>query len=233
MNKLITIVLIVSFACLLVITPASSNEADVVIDSISYHGFLTDRNSGKLVNDELSIVFRIYDVESGGVPIWEETHSSINIDNGRFSLMLGNIQELTEVDISQRLWLGVEINTDGEMTPRYGLSNLQTQMPDKSGSQRGKEEKDTGQTDNGQFGHVVIQVNINHNDIQSSSAANERDTISAQPVNSTPHPPQQPSLSIFPVENNTTNLQSTPVEDERIFNTEELKIYSNSPRAPG
>ena len=88
---------------------------------INYQGKLTD-SSGVAVADGLyDMEFRLYTAPSGGSPIWTETligANQVQVTSGLFSVMLGSTTALTGVDFNQTLYLGVNIESDGEMTPR-------------------------------------------------------------------------------------------------------------------
>ncbi len=205
----------------MVAVPASSAVSAVTIDGISYQGYLTDRNSGEAVNGDISITFRIYDTESGGYPLWVETHSLVNIDNGLFSLLLGSINNLETINFNQSLWLGVEVNGDGEMTPRYQLTGLQTEEPELP--------EDLSK---GNFGHNVIDITIDYSDIE----ANQNETDSQEPCEELAIPIsgsfQLPEIDGTSVKLDNTGLSLIPIEEERVFDTEDFRIYSNSPRSP-
>jgi hypothetical protein len=94
----------------------------VMLDAqfIPYQGQLLDPNaSGAPVADgSYQMVFRIYNVQSGGSPLWQESKSLV-VNDGLFSTLLGDVASLNLGDFNgQRLWLGVEVNGNGEMTPR-------------------------------------------------------------------------------------------------------------------
>jgi len=84
---------------------------------INYQGKLTDSGGDAVANGSYSIVFSLYTVSSGGSNIWTETQS-VTVTDGLFSVMLGSITSLATVDFNQTLYLGVNINADGEMSPR-------------------------------------------------------------------------------------------------------------------
>ncbi len=94
----------------------------VLLDAqfIPYQGQLLDPNqSGAPVADgNYQMVFRLYNVQGGGSPLWQENKSVI-VNDGLFSTLLGDTASLNLGDFNgQRLWLGVEVNGNGEMTPR-------------------------------------------------------------------------------------------------------------------
>ncbi len=94
----------------------------VLLDAqfIPYQGQLLDPNqSGAPVADgTYQMAFRLYNVQNGGTPLWQE-NKSIIVSDGLFSTLLGDTSSLNLGDFNgQRLWLGVEVNSNGEMTPR-------------------------------------------------------------------------------------------------------------------
>ena len=87
---------------------------------LNYQGKLTD-TSGVALTGSHDIVFRIYDVPTGGTPLWEEAHTSasghpVNVVNGLFDVHLGEITPLI-IAFDDTYWIELEI--DGEvLSPR-------------------------------------------------------------------------------------------------------------------
>lgn len=85
---------------------------------INYQGRLTDAAGNPVPDGNYTIHFRLYDVSSGGTPLSTDT-DTVSVSNGLFNAHL-------EFDPGsyggyfngQALWLGIEVGTDGEMTPR-------------------------------------------------------------------------------------------------------------------
>ena len=91
-----------------------------VPQKMNYQVMLTDDANQPLADQSVQLVFRIYDVESGGGSLWTETHSPTTNSIGVVSVVLGNLNPLT-LDFDVPLWLQVEV--DGEpMTPRRALA---------------------------------------------------------------------------------------------------------------
>ncbi|RKZ29751.1 hypothetical protein DRQ33_08520 [bacterium] len=88
---------------------------------LNYQGKITDA-SGVALDGSYDIVFRIYDVETGGTPIWEESHSGVDailVTNGLFDVQLGTITNLT-IAFDDTYWIELEVG--GEvLTPRERL----------------------------------------------------------------------------------------------------------------
>ncbi len=87
---------------------------------INYQGKFTDNDDNPLAGNYLT-TFRFYDVASGGNILWEEGHI-LTIQNGLFNALLGSIKPI-DVDFNKDLWLGIEIASDGEMSPRIKLAS--------------------------------------------------------------------------------------------------------------
>jgi fibronectin-binding autotransporter adhesin len=108
-------VLSVSLLLLTIFIPLSTSAA--INEQINYQGKLTDSAGDAVADASYSIVFRLYTVSSGGTNIWTETQS-VTTTNGLFSVMLGSGTSLSNIDFNQTLYLGVNVNADGEMSPR-------------------------------------------------------------------------------------------------------------------
>lgn len=231
MKTIITVILILLIASALVVPSVQAMETSYSVNKISYCGYLIDRNSGLEVNSPISITFRIYYKESGGTPIWEETHSSVNVQDGYFDVNLGSNNALSSIGFNSDVWLGVEVNADGEMTPRHQLPNLESQIPAASGSANSEQKPE--QIDFGQFGHAVIEISIDYSDIRSGSDESPPPYIDEELAIISSTQLKLPQVSVISYVFDNTILQSIPIEDERVFDVVDFKVYSNSPRAPG
>jgi putative metal-binding protein len=100
---------------------ATSSPAQVP-PHITYQGRLT-ASSGQPVNGTIALTFRLYDVPSGGAPLWEETHGSVSAADGLFTVILGSITPLG-LAFDVPYFLGVKAGTDTEMTPRQPLGSV-------------------------------------------------------------------------------------------------------------
>jgi hypothetical protein len=87
---------------------------------INYQGKLTDANDDP-VTDDVDVTVRIYDTETGGTALWTETQT-VTVTRGVFSILLGNTIALSGLDFNSAYWYSVEIESDGEMTPRQRLT---------------------------------------------------------------------------------------------------------------
>ena len=100
--------------------PEAKTEAGVraaVARVIPIQGRLTDA-SGKPLDGTYNITFRLYDRQTGGKPLCSDT-DSVEVTNGLFTAYM---DWCTANDINGRqLWLGIEVEGDGEMTPRQPI----------------------------------------------------------------------------------------------------------------
>ena len=93
--------------------------ASAVSPLLQYQGRLSDPSTGEPVADDTySMVFSLYDVASGGSPLWTET-KDVAVQGGLFSTALGDTTALDAgLFDGQALWLGITVGADAEATPR-------------------------------------------------------------------------------------------------------------------
>lgn len=81
--------------------------------TMSYQGRLLD-DGGNPVNGTVTIVFSIYDDSLGGAsgsPLWSETHSGVEVEDGLFAAVLGSIEDVIPDDVfTVQAWLSISIN---------------------------------------------------------------------------------------------------------------------------
>ena len=88
---------------------------------INYQGKLTNAAGATVADGLYDMEFVLYDAPTGGSVLWTETLTGANqvqVTSGLFSVMLGSTTALTGVNFNQTLYLGVNIESDGEMVPR-------------------------------------------------------------------------------------------------------------------
>ncbi len=110
--RLATATAAVVFALLICV----SAVADIP-EVISYQGVLNDDAGVPVADDTYSITFRLYDVETGGSALWEETQS-VSVLGGIFNVYLGDLVSLTGLDFLNPYWLGIDVEGEGELIPR-------------------------------------------------------------------------------------------------------------------
>lgn len=101
--------------------------AEGINRTINFQGKIVAADGTNVANSSYDIEFKIYSVSSGGTALWTETRTAgdqITVTDGIFHVALGEVTAFsTLVDFnSDTLYLGVNFNGDGEMTPRIRLS---------------------------------------------------------------------------------------------------------------
>jgi hypothetical protein len=92
---------------------APQDAAAIAPGAIPIQGRLTNA-SGSPLSGTYSIMFRLYEADLGGTAVCTDTRS-VSVVNGLFSDYLdGCYNDIT----GQKLWLGVKVGGDQEMTPR-------------------------------------------------------------------------------------------------------------------
>ncbi|MGB4976321.1 MAG: hypothetical protein WBR35_06240, partial [Anaerolineae bacterium] len=97
-------------------------------NTIAYQGRLADANGSPLTGT-YSIIFRLYNVASGGAPLWEEQwtgQNGVQVSDGLFNVMLGSLTPIPQAVVTgnNTLWLGITVGTDDEMAPRVQLGSV-------------------------------------------------------------------------------------------------------------
>ncbi len=106
---------------LLLVVGSTQAEAELP-RTMSYQGVLKD-GDGELVPDgDYEMVFRLYDAETGGNVLWEETQNAVVVA-GLFNVLLGRVIPL-ELPFDAVYWLGIQVGAAGpELVPRVELAS--------------------------------------------------------------------------------------------------------------
>jgi len=89
--------------------------------------------SGNPLTGYYNLEFRIYDVPTGGTPLWEEFWTganSVQVSDGLFNVMLGSIDNTlaSAIEGHNELYLSITVDTDSEMMPRVQLGSVPFSM---------------------------------------------------------------------------------------------------------
>lgn len=99
----------------------SPAEPDARSNYIPIQGRLTN-SSGLPLHGTYDLTFRLYDSLTGGSPLCSDTNF-VSVDQGLFNTDIYAVS--CPID-GRRLYLSVEVESDGEMTPRQILGNVPT-----------------------------------------------------------------------------------------------------------
>ncbi len=118
-------VLVVCVAVLQFLPLSGAHSAVGINRQINFQGKVVNGNGTNVANGSYSFVFGIYIGASGGVPVWTETQT-LTVTDGVFQANLGAVTSLPgSVDFNtDNLYLGMNFNGDGEMSPRIRFSSV-------------------------------------------------------------------------------------------------------------
>ena len=86
---------------------------------LNYQGFLTNPG-GTPINGSLQMVFRLFNVPTGGSALYTETQT-VSVNAGVFDVVLGSVTALN-LPFDVPYYLGVAVDVDPEMTPRQPVT---------------------------------------------------------------------------------------------------------------
>lgn len=96
----------------------SLSKPPLVTSTFAYQGFLTN-TTGQPINGNRALTFRLYSVPTGGTAIWTEVRNVVSIQNGLFNVRLGELIPIPpSVWDTSALYLGVQVETEAELSPR-------------------------------------------------------------------------------------------------------------------
>lgn len=114
------IILILFFAFLIFSTEVFA----AIPHLVRYQGYLTD-SGGTALNGSYNLNFRIYNAATSGTLLWNETQAGVQVSNGNFSVLLGQVNPLN-LSFNSDCWISIQVNSDGEMTPRQRITSVPT-----------------------------------------------------------------------------------------------------------
>lgn len=93
--------------------------------TLNYQARLVDPSTGQPKSDgSYQISFRLYDVKTGGSPLWSET-KDISVTGGLLHTLLGEMTPLNPAHFDGReLWLALKVGADEEATPRGRVAHV-------------------------------------------------------------------------------------------------------------
>lgn len=91
-----------------------------VLPLIRFQAKLTDAQDTTLADGTYKFTFRLYETESAGQAIWQE-NQQITTAQGSIQADLGAVTSLKNLSFNKQYWLGIEVENDGEMSPRFRL----------------------------------------------------------------------------------------------------------------
>ena len=90
--------------------------------TMNYQGYL--KNTDGPVCAEVQMTFAIYDAAIGGNLLWDETLDNVTVQEGIFSVILGNTEPI-DLPFDEQYYMGVTVgDMDGEMDPIQQLTGV-------------------------------------------------------------------------------------------------------------
>src|SRR3972149_268465 len=91
---------------------------------INYQGVLLD-GSGNPVTSPTTVKFRIWNAATGGSQLWIEPRLLTPDAQGRFSVLLGELEPISDALFADAAYLGITVAPDpDEMSPRQRLASV-------------------------------------------------------------------------------------------------------------
>ncbi len=107
--------------CVLILALAIAGAAGADVPHLmSYQGVLKDDVGNVVADGDYVLTFGIYDVESGGTPLWSEDQTAA-VSGGIFNVTLGTVTPLG-LDFDGQYWLGIAVEHGSELVPRVRLT---------------------------------------------------------------------------------------------------------------
>lgn len=145
-----------------------------------FQGQLLNPSTGQpVVNGAYGMTFALYNVASGGAPLWTEG-KQVNTTDGLFATMLGSVNPLnTDAFNGQQLYFGLAVGGDPEATPRQPLGHSAYALfADRADRLDGLDSLDfVRQGDSGLVAYGVVEANGNRVDGKRFSSRRASDGV--------------------------------------------------------
>ena len=102
-----------AFLTLASLSLAASLAAQEAPKLLPFQGRLTDQNGLAVSNGVRLVQFKIYDVPTGGSPVWAGELHRTTINGGLVNVMLGSKTPLSGVDFDKQLYLEITVDVSG------------------------------------------------------------------------------------------------------------------------
>lgn len=91
--------------------------------TVSFEGYLANADGSPFSGSNPTLAFHLYDAQSGGTSLWDETHSNVSVSQGLYTVQLGSAGSPLNADLfNGARWLSVAVNGGAEMSPRIAIS---------------------------------------------------------------------------------------------------------------
>jgi hypothetical protein len=102
---------------------AASASALVQPMRINFQGKLLNPTTNNPQTGPATLIFKLYNVPTGGAALYTETQSNVPLTNGVFSVQIGSLTAISrDLFLGASVYLGVTVSGDTEMLPRQNLA---------------------------------------------------------------------------------------------------------------
>jgi hypothetical protein len=123
--KVFKIVSAILFLCVIAYTQVTVNDTRLSPRLLNYQGYLTDDEGIPVTDPALSMTFSIYDALTSGNLKWTETQSSVDVDKGVFSVILGSGTPIPDSVFVGGTDCWLELTVDGQtLSPRTRITSV-------------------------------------------------------------------------------------------------------------
>jgi len=98
-------------------------SAAEVPDELAFQGRLLDIGGVPVPEGYKEMHFGIFDVDTGGVALWEETQDVLIGKEGFYTVYLGQVSPMT-LGFDEAYWVEVTVESDSPMVPRFPLKKV-------------------------------------------------------------------------------------------------------------
>jgi len=106
--------------CLLIVFLMTNALSAQELPTISIQGTLKDANGASVSDGVYAVVFRLFNQEVGGNPVWQE-EATVEVIGGIYSHYLGSVNPLVSADFGSTLFLGLKVGSF-ELNPRTRMT---------------------------------------------------------------------------------------------------------------
>src|SRR6266487_4134594 len=92
---------------------ATASFAEEAPRLLPFQGRLTDQNAIAVSNGVRLIHFKIYDLPTGGSPVWAGELHRTTVNGGLVNVMLGTKTPLSGIDFNRQLYLEITVDVSG------------------------------------------------------------------------------------------------------------------------
>lgn len=94
--------------------------------NLNYQGYLTDTD-GEPIRGDVQMTFGLYETAMGGTPVWQETQT-VQCQEGYYNVIFGKSGNLVILPGPRQYYLGVQVGTEPEMTPRHVVTSVMSAL---------------------------------------------------------------------------------------------------------